>query len=166
MSYIGVPLAYEPEDSTLLDRSLETRVEMLDSFIEMLVFTPRGSFAADPEFGFEYWDHEYANVVLRDFNNGQSTLTSSNIGSDVTRLECQQSIKDGLAMYEPGLKQVEVAIELNASDEKVLRRRMLSKYRVDIIITGRLEGEMGNLYPYRKTVSFLVEPTAKRYNNN
>lgn len=164
MDYIGVPLAYEPEDSTLLDRPLKNRVAMIDNFIDMLVFTPRGTFAADPDFGFEYWDHEYANVVLRDFNNGQSTLTNSNIGSDVTRLECQKSIKDGLEMYEPSLKDVDVAIELNASDEKLHRRRMTSKYRVDIIVTGMLEGDMGNRIPYRRVVSFLVEPTAKRVN--
>ncbi len=166
MNYIAVPLAYEPEDSTTLDRPWDNRVAALDNFIEMLVFTPRGTFAADPDFGFEYWDHEYANVVLRDFNNGQSTLAGRNIGSDVTRMECQQSIKDGLAMYEPLLKQVEVAIELNASDEKSHRRRMVSKYRVDIVVTGRLESGMGSVIPYRKVVSFLVEPTAKRVKNN
>lgn len=162
MNYIAVPFAYADDENTQLDRPFASRVEMLDNFIEMLVFTPRGSFAADLDFGFEYWDHEYCNVIVRDFNNGQTSAASASIGSEITRHQCQESIREGLAIYEPDLKQVNVNIELNLSEEKLRRRRMKSKYRVDIIVTGMLDWGLGNMKPYQKTVSFYVEPTAKK----
>jgi hypothetical protein len=54
--YISTPLTFMERGSmgtsVMLGRDLEDRISMLDNLIELIVFTPRGSFAADPDFRF------------------------------------------------------------------------------------------------------------------
>jgi hypothetical protein len=135
---------------------------MLDNLVELIVFTPRGDFEADPDFGFEYWNHEFSNVHYREFNASQGTKTTS-LYNEVTKKECEDSIKQSLAAYEPMLKNVTVNIELNSASEKQRRkRRVASKYAVNVIVEGGIDDGLGVLRPYRKVVVFLVEPTVKR----
>ena len=56
MSFISTPVTYI-EPSLRLVRNIEDHITKLDNLVELIVFTPRGSFAADPDFGFEYWSH-------------------------------------------------------------------------------------------------------------
>ena len=63
MEYISTPLSIS--DDGQLVRDVNERITMLDNLVELIVFTPRGSFEADPDFGFEYWNHEYSNVHMR-----------------------------------------------------------------------------------------------------
>ena len=141
-----------------LDRPLEDEVARLDNLIELVVFTPRGSFTADPDFGFEYWNHEYTNVHLREFNNGQASLSE-----DVTRQACEDSIRNSLAAYEPSLKQVDVAMELSIlSRAAQSRRKTQSKYEVRVRVAGLLDAGLGTTRRYSKTVRFLMEPTVKK----
>ena len=68
MSFIPIPLEYQsPSPELLIIRNQGSEVEQLDNLIELIVFTPRGSFLADPDFGFEYWNHEYSNIQYRAF---------------------------------------------------------------------------------------------------
>ena len=67
MKFIKTPLTYE-NGSAVIARSLDERIAMIDNFIELIVFSPKGSFIADDDFGFEYWNHEYSNVHFRSFN--------------------------------------------------------------------------------------------------
>ena len=144
-------------------RNIEDRLAMLDNLVELIVFTPRGSFEADPDFGFEYWNHEYSNVHYREFNTNQGgLLNQGGLKNEVTRKECEESIRISLATYEPMLKQVTVSIQLDSAMAKQRRkRRSASKYEVNVIVEGKLDDGLGTMRPYRKNVVFLVEPTVR-----
>lgn len=165
MAYIGTPLSFTADDTKVAIKcNVEERIQMLDNLIELIVFTPRGSFDADPDFGFEYWNHEYSNVRFRDFNNDQLGGLRGGLYSDVTKKECQESILSSLTTYYPQLKHTEVSIELNMADEyKQKRKKVLSKYFVNVRVTGVLDDGLGTTSHYEKRVVFLMEPTAKQY---
>ncbi len=161
-NYIGTPVTYsESETSLELKRDIESEINMLDNLIELIVFTPRGSFLADPEFGFEYWNHEFKNIQYRAFNSGQGISQKGNY-QEITKIECQESIRSSLLSYAPQLKKVNVSIELNAAlSEGQRRRKVPSKHRVNILIEGDIDNGIGTNH-YTKEVSFLIEPTVKR----
>lgn len=162
MAFIKTPLNYE-NNSELITRSLNERIAMIDNFIELIVFSPKGSFVADDDFGFEYWNHEYSNVHFQSFNHGQNGGYSNGLYNEVTLKECKESIEKSLNIYEPQLKQVCVSIELGSiKTEKESNHKLLSKYEVTISILGMLDDGLGTLTPYKKDVSFLMEPTVKR----
>ena len=160
MSFISTPLSYI-EPSLRLVRDIEDAVTMLDNLVELIVFTPRGSFAGDPDFGFEYWNHEYSNIHYMDFNNDNSgTAISYN---EVTKRECQESVRCSLQAYYPQLKNVTVLIDLAIADaEKQRRKKVMSKYSVKVTVKGVVSDGLGTNRDYSKDVIFLVEPTAKQ----
>ena len=157
-SYLKTPLQIMNNDGVrILNRPLLDEVFMLDNMVELVVFTPRGSFAADPDFGFEFWNHEYTNVYLRDFSNGQKTLTT-----EITRQACEDSIRISLDSYLPTLKHVDVKMQLlELTSIKQNKIKTNSKYEVIVEVKGELDNGLGTLRPYLKTVRFLMEPTAK-----
>lgn len=160
-NYVKTPIAYK-EQSLFLRRNLQDRWEVIDNLIELIVFTPRGSFPADSDFGFEYWNNEYSNVNFRDFNNGQNGALVNGLYNEITRKECQESIKRSLEMYDVLLKQIDVSIELRSVDSEQ-RKKITSKFQVVVKVTGLLEEGLGTFTPYKKEISFLMEPTVKRY---
>ena len=164
MSYISTPLAYQSPTTELFKRNLESEMELLDNLLELIAFTPRGSFPADPEFGFEYWNHEYSNIQYRAFNSGQGVLLGSKNGQEVTKLECQESIRQSLLTYAPQLTNVEVAVELNAAQhsERQNKRKVQSKHIVSIIVEGDFDNGIGTSR-YKKKIEFLMEPSAKKH---
>ena len=162
--FISTPLNFIERNSSKavhLGRDIDNRIEMLDNLIELIVFTPRGSFDADPDFGFEYWNHEYSNIPYMDFNNDNSgTAISYN---EVTKRECQESIRLSLLTYYPQLKNVTVLIDLAIADaEKQRRKKVMSKYSVKVTVKGVISDGLGTNRDYSKDVIFLVEPTAKQ----
>jgi len=163
MKFISTPLVFINDGSQML-RNIEDRITMLDNLVELIVFTPRGSFESDPDFGFEYWNHEFSNVHYREFNTNQSGLAmQGGLKNEVTRKECEESIRISLATYEPMLKQVTVSIQLDSAVAKQRRkRRIASKYEVNVIVEGKLDDGLGTMQPYHKSVVFLVEPTVRR----
>lgn len=162
MAFIKTPLTYE-DNTGIIARTLEERVAMIDNFIDLIVFSPKGSFIADDDFGFEYWNHEYSNVHFRSFNHGQNGTYSNGLYNEVTLKECKESIEKSLCIYEPQLKQVNVSIELGSIKKgNESNHKLLSKYEVTIIIIGVLDDGLGTIVPYKKEISFLMEPTVKR----
>lgn len=103
MKFIKTPLTYN-EEHTSIERNIDGRIAMIDNLIELIVFTPRGSFIADSDFGFEYWNHEYSNVHFRDFNSGQNASFVNGLYNEITRKECQESIKKSLETYDVQLR--------------------------------------------------------------
>ena len=163
MPYIKTPITYEHDDSVVVSRTIERRIAMIDNFIELIVFSPKGSFVADFDFGFEYWNQEYSNVHFLNFNHGQESNFSAGAYNDVRLKECKESIENSIRMYEPQLKQVDVQIELGTvSTDRRVATRLISKYEVNIVVTGMLEDGRGTHRPYQKNVRFLMEPTVKR----
>lgn len=162
MEYIKVPISYTRNNVTEIKREIEDRTSMIDNLIELIVFTPRGSFPADADFGFEYWNNEYSNVNFRDFNNGQNGAFVNGLYNEITRKECQESIRRSLETYDVLLKQIDVSIELRPVDPEP-KKHIASKFQVVVKVTGMLEEGLGTFTPYGKEISFLMEPTIIRY---
>ena len=165
MNFISSPLAYQkPPKDLIIQRNMGSEEEQLDNLIELIAFTPRGSFIADPEFGFEYWNHEYANIQYRTFNSGQGGMLGDKTGQEVTKLECQESIRRSLQTYAPQLTKVNVSVELNAAQysDQGQKRKVQSKHLVSILVEGEFDSGVGTS-KYRKKVEFLMEPTAKKH---
>lgn len=165
MGFAGTPISFRNEESSIrIIRDIKERISMFDNLIELIVFTPRGSFVGDPDFGFEYWNHEFSNVHYREFNNEHAGISSNGVQNEITKKECQESIQRSLATYAPQLKQVVVSMELNSAEtEKHARRKVPSKYMVTIQIEGIIDDGLGTTTKYEKKVIFLMEPTAKKY---
>lgn len=145
-------------------RDIEENISMLDNLVELIVFTPRGTFLGDPDFGFEYWNHEYSNVHCREFNNEQTGLSVAGLYNETTKKECQESIRQSLASYAPQLKQVIVSMELNPTEINYQsKNKILSKYVVTINVEGIIDDGLGTSFKYEKSVIFLMEPTVKKY---
>lgn len=169
MKYISSPLTFivNAASEVAVVRDIEDRMARIDNLVELIVFTPRGSFDADPDFGFEYWNHEFSNVHYREFNNDQTGVFSNGMYNEITKKECQESIRQSLATYEPQLKHVVVGIELAAADVDLQREnKVRSKYMVTISVEGVIEDGLGTTSIYKKNVSFLMEPTARKYGMN
>ena len=165
MHFVSTPIDFKrSEASVVINREIDEKIVMLDNLIELIVFTPRGSFSADPDFGFEYWNHEYSNIHCRDFNNNHAGMKFMGLYNDVTRKECQESIRKSLETYEPQLRHVDVSIELNAVDDDKLykRKKVFSKYEVAVRVVGILDDGLGVVKQYEKKVKFYMEPTVKQ----
>ena len=52
MAFIKTPLSYE-NNTGIIARNIEQKIAMIDNFIELVAFSPKGSFIADDDFGFE-----------------------------------------------------------------------------------------------------------------
>lgn len=156
--YIKTPLRIvRKEGSAGIVRSITDVMAMYDNLVELVVFTPRGSFGGDPDFGFEYWNHEYTNINFRDFNNGQKMSFN-----EVTRQVCEESVRQSILAYGPDLKQIGVSLELRAlNDSEQRARRTFSRYEVVVNVSGVLNNGLGTTEDYHKCVKFLMEPVAK-----
>ena len=165
MKFASTPISFSNDESSIsIIRDIDERISMLDNLVELIVFTPKGSFVGDPDFGFEYWNHEYSNVNYREFNNEQSGLLSAGLNNEITKKECQDSIRQSLSTYAPQLKQVTVSMELNSAEvAKQRKKKVPSKYIVTIKVDGIIEDGLGTTCKYEKDVMFLMEPTAKKY---
>lgn len=165
MEFIKTPLSFQESESSIrISRDIEERISMLDNLVELIVFTPKGSFDGDPDFGFEYWNHEYSNVHYRAFNNEQTGMSIRGLHNEVTKKECQESIRQSLSTYASFLKQVSVSMELNSTEtEKLKKKKVPSKYIVTINVEGIIDDGLGTTCKYEKEVMFLMEPTVKKY---
>lgn len=165
MDFVSTPIDFNRTKSSIsINRSIDDVILMLDNLVELIVFSPKGSFAADPDFGFEYWNHEYSNIHYRDFNNNHTGMGYYGLSNDVTRKECQESIKKSLETYEPQLKHVDVSIELDSidKDKQIKKKKVFSKYEVSVRVTGILDDGLGMVRKYEKKVMFFMEPTVKQ----
>ena len=68
-SYTAIPLSISLSQSPQLEHDSGDLDSCINNILELIVFTPKGTFSADPEFGFEYWNHEFSNINVREFNN-------------------------------------------------------------------------------------------------
>lgn len=164
MKFTSTPVSFLNTDKGIyLRQDIEEIISMLDNLVELIIFAPRGSFNGDPDFGFEFWNYEYSNVHYREFNNGLNGLALTNACCEVTRKECQESIRHSLSTYAPLLKQISVSMELNSAEFKTrYKKKVPSKYTVTIHIEGIIDAGLGTTCKYEKSVVFLMEPTAKK----
>ena len=161
MNFISSPLSFSSSGGGLtIVRDIHERISMLDNLVELIVFTRRGSFAADPDFGFEYWNHEYANVNEAAFNNSPDRIEHN---AESAKFRCKESVRTSLASYAPELKEVRVDMRLDLADNKGHgSKKIHSRHTIHVAVEGRLEAGLATFVDYRTDVMFLMEPTAKR----
>lgn len=164
-SFSHIPLSLDFSKNPIVEQDSGDIEKSIGSMLDLIVFTPKGSFNADPDFGFEYWNHEFSNVNVREFNNNYLGMVS-NIQSvnDISRKQCESSLRESILSYEPRLRQPEVRIELDVNNKKS-RKSTPSKYEMRVLITGALDDGLGITRPYEKRFSFMVEPIAKKMSN-
>ena len=126
--FTAIPLSISFSPHTGLEREKGGIEECIDRLLELIVFTPKGSFSADPEFGFEYWNHEFSNLDVREFNNSYLDLMgAARRPGGITRRKCEASLRDTIAAYEPRLRAPEVKVELDVNTRDV--RHHLRRHR-------------------------------------
>lgn len=161
-SFTAIPLSVNLSHSPQLESENGDLDSCINNILELIVFTPKGTFAADPEFGFEYWNHEFSNINVREFNNSYMGMVSDSQSlNDVSRKQCEQSLRESIIAYEPRLMNPEVKIELEINN-KIRKRKSQSKYEMRILINGSIDDGLGIVRPFEKRISFMVEPTAKK----
>lgn len=162
MKYISNPLAFQKSGhNILLERDIEGKTAMFDNLIELIVFTPRGSFNADPDFGLEYWDFEYSNINDTQFNN--NSIGFDEFYNESIKRKCEESIRKSLQTYAPELKDVQISMNIDdALAGKQGRRKVFSRHMVTIVVEGVFDDGFGTMSSYQKEVSFLVEPTSRK----
>lgn len=161
-SFTAIPLSVNLSHSPQLESENGDLDSCINNILELIVFTPKGTFAADPEFGFEYWNHEFSNINVREFNNSYMGMVSDSQSlNDVSRKQCEQSLRESIIAYEPRLMNPEVKIELERNN-KIRKRKSQSKYEMRILINGSIDDGLGIVRPFEKRISFMVEPTAKK----
>lgn len=161
-NFSHIPLSIDFSKSPILEQESGDMERSIDNILDLIVFTPKGSFIADPDFGFEYWNHEFANINVREFNNNYLGMVSNvKTLNEISRKQCEISLKESILCYEPRLHQPDVKVELDINNKKS-RKSMPSKYEMRIMITGSLDDGLGIMRPYEKRISFMVEPIAKK----
>lgn len=169
-SYIRIPLDFVQKGSKSAPyREQKSKEEMLGNLLEMIVFTPRGSFGADPDFGFEYWNNEYSNTDYEAFNTNQDTRPDANDQQQLNRQDCIESIKKSMETYAPFFKVDDVRLIIEGADIDKQeysgngqgKKQVYSRCRVELEVRGYISEEDKETF-WSKNVSFLVEPTAKK----
>ena len=161
-AYTSIPWSINMSQTPTLEKESGELESCINSILDLIVFTPKGSFSADPEFGFEYWNHEFSNINVREFNNSYLGMVADVQSlNDVSRRQCEVSLKESIIAYEPRLINPEVKIELEIND-KIRKRKAQSKYEMRIMINGCIDDGLGIVKPYEKRISFMVEPTVKK----
>lgn len=157
-----MPLSIDFSKSPILEQESGDMERSIDNILDLIVFTPKGSFIADPDFGFEYWNHEFSNINVREFNNNYLGMVSNvKTLNEISRKQCEISLEESILCYEPRLHQPDVKVELDINNKKS-RKSMPSKYEMRIVITGFIDDGLGIMRPYEKRISFMVEPIAKK----
>lgn len=164
MNYIQTPLVLKAsETSVTISRNLKDLKSMIDNLIETIIFTPKGSFLADLDFGFEYWNHEYTNINYKKFNSGQAITASDGSKREITKDECLESIRNSLTAYAPQLFDFNINMELLPTFEGVFNNEEIkSRHSAKIIVDGFIENGLGTSVKYQKEVVFFTEPTIKK----
>ncbi len=174
MWYIGSPIIFNrSEESKELSimNNLSDPMQVLDNWVDTIIFTAIRRFKADEDFGFSFWDNEFIAMNLNDFNNGVDYTTVQDRHNRTERVQmstagvkvCEQSILNSLNYYIPYLKDVSVSVSLSHERDKttIIKKGENSKYVVRVIVSGRTvfdeysgtrDGE------YHKNATFFMDP--------
>lgn len=161
--YHNIPIKIN--DQFKLQKDIEQIKSSIDAFLELIIFTPRGGFRADYDFGFEFWNNEFQNILIEDFNQSlnESTLVSRR-GDSTSKTQCVRSLKKTIETYETRLKNVRIEMNLQAaSDSRSRSKRNIynSKYEVEIVIEGEIQLQY-TTEQYYKRILFTVGPAIKK----
>lgn len=121
--------------------------ESIDQFIDLLVFTHHGECRFQHDFGFSFWDNEFSNISIQDFNTREKP-----------KKDFEDDLKNVIETFETRLKNVQVEILLSEEDAHVQKSKI--KFMVLISITGKIKAIQSK--PYKKQIVFSVGPVAKK----
>ncbi len=174
MWYSGTPIIFnrnEESKELSITRNLSDPMQVLDNWVDTIIFTAIRRFKADEDFGFSFWDNEFIAMNLNDFNNGVDYTTVQDRHNRTERVQmssagvkvCERSIRNSLNYYVPYLKDVSVSVSLSYERDKttIIKKGEKSKYVVRVIVDGRTifdeysgtrDGE------YHKNATFLMDP--------
>lgn len=164
MNYILTPLSFQPSETAVtIEREIEDKIAMMDNLVELVAFTPIGSFNADPDFGLEYWNNEYVNISDTHFNTGADRNAYD---KQCLKEQCEASIVDSIKAYLPEkLNATDIVVTMNLKDdESSIRgtRKVYSHHVVVIHVAAKIDNGMGTSFQYTREISFMVEPTVKK----
>lgn len=164
MNYILVPLSFKRSDgSVTIEREVEERLSMMDNLVELVVFTPIGSFRADPDFGLEYWNYEYANISDTQFNTGADRGTDN---KQSLKEQCEASIAESIKTYAPeklNVKDIMVTMNLNDDAASVHGTHNVYSHHIVVIhVAAKIDNGMDTSFQYTTEITFMMEPATKR----
>jgi len=144
-------------DSLSLSRDICTKNSDIDNLIDLIIFTHKGSFSADPDFGFDYWKLEFTNTLGDGIINSYYASTSSILDREIKE-SCQESIKKNIETYAPELKEITVSIDEYRKLQNI-NGHDIYRHSICVTVSGMLENGLGTSHPYTKKTSFSIEPT-------
>lgn len=164
MKYISAPISFVESDGTLIpERRIEDPIAMMDNLIELIALTPKGTFNADPDFGFEYWDPVFADVSAMQYNSASRLDEYSRQG---VKERCEAGIAECITAYAPVCLRVrDVVVEMNLKDDKVQLigpRKIYSHREVGVTVSAKIDDGMGTMRNYSREITFMMEPILKR----
>ncbi len=68
-----LPIIFSRNEETQevnISRTLSDPVQVLDNWVDTIIFTAIRRFKADEEFGFSFWDNEFIAMNLNDIKHG------------------------------------------------------------------------------------------------
>jgi len=164
MNFISTPIKLLPSDGGLtFSRPFEDPVDMMDNLVDMIVLTPKGSFNADPDFGFEYWDPVYADVSPLQYNANPG---NNEYSRQYVKEKCERGIVECIVNYAPVcLKVSDVFVEMSLRDDKVRQigsRKVYSHREVAVTVSAKIDDGMGTVRDYHREITFMMEPMPRR----
>ena len=163
--YYQTQLNISEENLSIAQEASSVR-ESIDSFLELVVFTPKGSFKPDSDFGFEFWSNEFQNFVIKNFNSRTSDANLLNNRGEKTNKEaCEKGLKKCIELYETRLKNVRIEMNLDQNDVgKQGHNTGINeiKYDVHLKISGEMAIDQFVSENYTKEIRFSVGPVIRR----
>ena len=121
------------------DNDTKTLQTSIDNFLELIVFSPHGSFKADYYFGFVFQNTKFQNT---DPSNQIDTIKIN--GSSVNKDNYAYQLKLAIEEYETRMKNVRVMIYYNKD-----------KKQVSIYVTGQYDEDFTEK-TYTKNITFYI----------
>ncbi len=164
MKFISVPIKFIQSDIGLeCERPIENFGKIIDNLVEMIALTPKGTFTADPDFGFEFWDPLYGDIDNYMLNTNPDKIE---IRRHRSKELCEREFIECIINYAPpSIKFYEISAEISCKNDKIQLRdsgKFFSYREVTIAISAKIDGGMGTQQDYYHEVSFMMEPISRR----
>ena len=135
----GIKIPVTITESFTKENATRKLKESIDSFIDLLVVSPHGSFKADYNFGFVFQNFRYENCDSNEQINSKRLF-----GISVNKNNYAYDLKLAIEAYESRLTNVEVRMNYDASIKEI-----------SLEITGKYEEDFTEK-KYQKNISFLI----------
>ena len=135
----GIKIPVTITESFTKENATRKLKESIDSFIDLLVVSPHGSFKADYNFGFVFQNFRYENCDSNEQINSKRLF-----GISVNKNNYAYDLKLAIEAYESRLANVEVRMGYDAKIKEI-----------SLEVTGKYEEDFTEK-KYQKNISFLI----------